>query len=75
MYLKMINSYTFGVIVVNGKKYYSDIIIYPNKVDDNWWREEGHLLIPRDLEKVVDANCGYRKMGNDESLSSHPTMD
>lgn len=55
MYLKMIDSYTFGIIVVNGKKYHSDIIIYPNKVDDNWWREEGHLLIPRDLEKVVEA--------------------
>jgi len=51
----MINSYEFGMIVVNGKKYYSDVIIYPDKVDDQWWRKEGHLLVPQDLEKVVKA--------------------
>jgi len=51
----MIDSYEFGMIVVNGKKYYSDVIIYPDKVDDQWWRKEGHLLIPQDLEKVVEA--------------------
>jgi len=42
----MIDSYEFGMIVVNGKKYYSDVIIYPDKVDD---------LVPQDLEKVVEA--------------------
>lgn len=51
----MIDSYGFGMIVVNGKKYYSDVIIYPNEVYSQWWRKEGHLLVPEDLEKAIDA--------------------
>ncbi len=43
------------MIVVNGKKYYSDVIVYPDKVSSQWWREEGHLLVPEDLEKVIEA--------------------
>jgi len=50
----MINSYEFGYIVIDGKYYYSDVIIYPNKIDDHWWRKQGHLLLPEDLEKVIN---------------------
>lgn len=49
----MVDSYQFGVIVVNGRRYTSDVIIYPNRVDGNWWRREGHSLCPRDLGEIV----------------------
>jgi len=49
----MVDSYQFGVIVVNGRRYTSDVIIYPNRVDDNWWRREGHSLCPQDLGEIV----------------------
>jgi hypothetical protein len=49
----MIDFYEFGHIVIDGKHYHSDVIIYPNKVDDHWWRKEGHLLLPEDLEEVA----------------------
>ena len=49
----MINSYKFGVIVIDGKQYRSDVVIYPKRVDDHWWRKEGHLLLPGDLEEVT----------------------
>lgn len=49
----MVDSYQFGVIVVNGRRYTSDVIIYPNRVDDSWWRREGHSLSPRDLGEIV----------------------
>jgi len=49
----MINSYQFGVIIVNGRRYTSDVIIYPDRVDDNWWRREGHSLSPQDLKEVL----------------------
>ncbi len=48
----MIDSYKFGQIVIDGKKYDSDLIIYPDNVDYKWWREEGHLLQKKDLLKV-----------------------
>ena len=49
----MINSYDFGRIVVDGKAYTSDVIIFPDKVKDNWWRKEGHALHIEDIESVV----------------------
>jgi hypothetical protein len=47
-----IDSYKFGVIVINGKQYTKDVIIYKDKVDDKWWRKKGHLLQCEDLESV-----------------------
>ena len=50
-----IDSYSFGKIVINGKTYTSDVIIYPNRVDASWWRKEGHLLQFADVEKALQA--------------------
>lgn len=49
----MIDEYHFGRIIVKGNVYTSDVVIYPDRVDAAWWREEGHLLVPEDLEKIV----------------------
>lgn len=49
----MIDSYRFGEIVVDGVKYQSDLIIYPDRVDDSWWRLEGHRLQLDDLRDAV----------------------
>jgi len=49
----MIKEYTFGQIKINSKTYTSDLIIYPDRINDNWWRKEGHLLLPEDLKEVI----------------------
>jgi hypothetical protein len=49
----MIESYSFGYIVIDGKSYTSDVIIFPNRVEDNWWRRRGHRLAPEDLKGVL----------------------
>ena len=49
----MIDSYKFGEIVIDGATYTSDVIIYPDRVDYNWWRKEGHLLQKDDLSDVI----------------------
>jgi hypothetical protein len=51
-----IDSYNFGEIVIGGKKYDNDVIIFSDKVISNWWRKEGHKLYPQDLEKIVKEN-------------------
>jgi len=51
----LIESYDFGEIVIDGKKYTSDIIIFPNKVLDGWWRKEGHRLYLQDLKEVLEV--------------------
>lgn len=51
----MIDSYEFGEIVIDGNLYTSDVIIYPHRIDSNWWRREGHELSVFDLKDVVDS--------------------
>ncbi len=48
-----IDSYSFGNIVINGKAYTSDVIIYCDRVDASWWRKEGHLLQWQDINDIV----------------------
>ena len=50
-----IDSYRFGSIVIDGKTYNNDCLIVGGTVKDNWWRTEGHLLKPEDLEEVIAA--------------------
>ncbi len=50
-----IEHYSFGRIVVGGKDYNSDVIIYQNRVDSSWWRKEGHKLHIDDLKEVLEA--------------------
>jgi hypothetical protein len=50
-----IDSYRFGMITVDGRRYHHDVIIYPDRVDHEWWREEGHSLSPADLWEVLRA--------------------
>jgi hypothetical protein len=50
-----IDSYSFGSVVVDGKMYTSDVIIYPDRVDPSWWRKEGHRLQIADLADVLNA--------------------
>lgn len=49
-----INSYSFGTIEVDGKRFDSDIIIYPDRIDGSWWRREGHDLALEDIESILD---------------------
>ena len=49
----LIESYSFGKIVIDGKTFTSDIILYPDKVHDSWWRITGHLLQKEDLKDVI----------------------
>lgn len=50
-----IDHYSFGKIVIDGKTYTSDVIIYPDRVDPSWWRQEGHVLQKADLKGIVAA--------------------
>jgi hypothetical protein len=51
----MIESYDFGQIIIKGRKYTRDILIFPDNVKDGWWRKEGHKLSLEDLKEVFEA--------------------
>lgn len=49
-----ITNYKFGKIGIDGNKYTNDLIIFPNNIKTNWWRDKGHKLQPQDLEEVFE---------------------
>ena len=51
--MNIIDSYRFGLIVINGKNYTSDVIIFSDRVNGNWWRKTGHELRLDDLSEVI----------------------
>lgn len=50
----MIDSYGFGRMVINGKAYTKDLIIFPDRVEDGWRRKEGHRLCIDDVKKIIE---------------------
>lgn len=50
----LIDSYDFGVMVINGKRYTSDVIVFPERVVGGWWRKEGHRLYVEDLTEILN---------------------
>jgi len=50
-----IDSYKFGNIVIDGQLHTKDVILLPDRVIGNWWRQEGHVLHISDLETVIAA--------------------
>jgi len=48
-----IDNYQFGEIIINGISYHTDVIIFPDKIYDHWWRSKGHILDITDLELVI----------------------
>ena len=50
-----IDSYQFGLVVVDGRMHTKDLIILPGQVLDGWWRTEAHSLFVDDLEAVLAA--------------------
>ena len=55
MVIRLINSYQFGLIVINRRRYTRDVIIFPDRVLDGWWRKEGHRLYVEDLKEVLNT--------------------
>jgi hypothetical protein len=49
-----IEEYRFGRIVVDGEEQTRDVIVLPDRIVRNWWRADGHKLVMRDLDDVLE---------------------
>ena len=49
-------SYQFGRIIISNKKHSTDVIIFPDRVRDNWRRKERHQLYLEDIVEVMTEN-------------------
>ena len=65
--LNMIGSYTYGEMIVRGRRYLSDLIIYPNRIDSNWQRKKGHQVCIDDLVEIIAGHPEYLIIGTGES--------
>lgn len=51
----MIDSYSFGSMVIDGREYTNDLIIYPDHIQSSWWRVDGHRLDVEDIKEILEA--------------------
>ena len=48
--IPMIESYSFGRMVIDGIRYTKEVIIFPDsRILSPWWRNQGHVLTADDL--------------------------
>lgn len=71
-----IEDYRFGHVVVDGEQHSRDVIVLPDRVVGDWWRQNGHSLVIEDLEEVIDelperlvVGCGAQGQ-----LRPHPSV-
>jgi hypothetical protein len=75
--MAMIESYDFGAIVIDGRKFGRDLIIFPDRIDSSWWRKEGHMLSVDDVKEVVEAKPEVLIVGTGYSgmMKIHPQTE
>lgn len=62
-----IECYSFGSITIDGTRYNSDVLIYKDRVDDSWWRKEGHSLCVDDIREIIAAEPEVLVVGTGNS--------
>jgi hypothetical protein len=50
-----IDCYEFGLIRIDGQTYKTDVLIWPDRIKSDWWRQEGHLLQLDDVAEALAA--------------------
>ena len=48
-----VEAYEFGRIRIEGREYHTDVIVFPDRVSPEWWRQDGHSLTMEDLKEVT----------------------
>ena len=59
----MIESYSFGKIVIDGVEYTKDLKIIKGKVVPDWWRKSGHRVEIGDVQDILKERPGIVVLG------------
>ncbi|MHB0866100.1 MAG: Mth938-like domain-containing protein [Thermoleophilia bacterium] len=62
-----IQDYQFGRITIKGKEYTSDVVIYPDRVQNPWRCGRGHDLTIADFDEILQAKPGMLIIGTGRS--------
>ncbi|MFW6111527.1 MAG: Mth938-like domain-containing protein [Candidatus Bipolaricaulota bacterium] len=63
----LIESYSFGRMVIDGEEYQNDLMIYADEIHPKWIRKSGHELVPEDLAWIVERNPDLLIVGKGSS--------
>ena len=70
-----IDHYEFGRIMIDGRQETKDLIILPDRVVRNWWRQDGHALVLDDLAEVLDELPAHLVVGTGADGRMRPDPD
>ena len=59
----MIEAYQFGRMVIEKKKYTTDLKIINGRVVSNWWRKSGHAVEISDIEDILNSGVEVLVVG------------
>ena len=62
-----IDSYSFGQMQIGGQSYRTDTIVFPDKINSNWWRRQGHSLSKGDIQEILEFNPDVLVIGTGAS--------
>lgn len=51
-----LKNYRFGHVESEEGPFENDLIVMDDWVHDNWWRKDGHRLVPEDLDSLMPKN-------------------
>lgn len=72
----MIESSAFGVMTIDGRTYTSDLFIFPDgRVQDEWWRQRGHVLGVDDILILADTAPELIVAGTGTSGRMRPALE
>ncbi len=63
----MIEDFAFRRIVIDGKLFTQDVVIYHDCVQEGWLRKAGHRLDPDDLEDVLEQEARTLVVGTGDA--------
>ena len=63
----LVEHYGLGQITVGGRTYTADVIIWPEGVDDTWWRAEGNAMGPDDVDAILNKQPDVVIVGTGET--------
>jgi hypothetical protein len=74
--LPRLEDYSFGRLTVDGTEQRRDLIVLPERVVTDWWRQDAHGLIVDDLRDVLDELPERLILGNGAHgrLQPHPAV-
>jgi hypothetical protein len=70
-----IDHYEFGRIIIDGREETRDLIILPDRVVRDWWRQAGHALVVDDLGEVLDELPAHLVVGTGADGRMRPDPD